>query len=124
LSLLHVTTSAVSDGTVLVKPAGDLDLSSAEVLRQALVAIEKDRPSILCLDLSGLGFMDSTGLRLILQASERAKKASSRLVLIAGRDSVQRVFRVTGMQERLEFVDRAWAEGGFSTKSATESPSL
>ena len=121
LSLLDVTSRANADGTVLVKMAGDLDLASAEVLQQALFAIEKDRPPTLYLDLSGLGFMDSTGLRLILQASERAKKALSRLVLVAGRESVQRVFRVTGMQERLEFVDQAPAEAEQASESTGES---
>ena len=120
MSLLDVTSRAHADGTVLVKMAGDLDLASAEVLQQTLLAIEKDRPSTLYLDLSGLGFMDSTGLRLILQASERAKKALSRLVLVAGRESVQRVFRVTGMQERLEFVDQAPAEAEQASESASE----
>jgi anti-sigma B factor antagonist len=110
MSLLDVTSEANSDGTVLVKMAGDLDLGSADVLQQALLAAEKSHPSTLYLDLSGLGFMDSTGLRLILQANERAKRALSRLALIAGRESVQRVFRVTGMQEHLEFVDRAPGE--------------
>lgn len=121
MSLLDVTTKANADGTVLVKMAGDLDLASADVLQQALLAIEKGKPSTLYLDLSGLGFMDSTGLRLILQASERAKKAHSRLVLVAGRESVQRVFRVTGMQERLEFVDRAPGSAEKSSKRASES---
>lgn len=121
MSLLDVTSKANADGTVLVKMAGDLDLASADVLQQALLTIEKDKPPTLYLDLSGLGFMDSTGLRLILQASERAKKALSRLVLVAGRESVQRVFRVTGMQERLEFVDRLPGEGESSSKSASES---
>jgi anti-sigma B factor antagonist len=124
LSLLDVTTRANADGTVLVKMAGDLDLASAEVLQQALLAVEKHKPATVCLDLSGLGFMDSTGLRLILQANERAKKALSRLVLIAGRESVQRVFRVTGMQDRLEFVERAPGEGEHSANNATESTSL
>ena len=121
MSLLDVTSTAKADGTVLVKMAGDLDLASAEVLQQTLLAIEKDKPSTLYLDLSGLGFMDSTGLRLILQANERAKKALSRLVLVAGRESVQRVFRVTGMQERLEFVDRVPGEAEQSSTSASDS---
>ena len=121
MSLLDVTSTANADGTVLVKMAGDLDLASAEVLQQTLLAIEKDKPSTLYLDLSGLGFMDSTGLRLILQANERARKALSRLVLIAGRESVQRVFRVTGMQERLEFVDRAPGEVERPSTSASDS---
>lgn len=107
MSLLDVTSQANADGTVLVKMAGDLDLGSADVLQQALNSVEKSHPPTLYLDLSGLGFMDSTGLRLILQANKRANKALSRLVLVAGRESVQRVFRVTGMQDRLEFVDRA-----------------
>ena len=110
MSLLDVTSQANSDGSVLVRMAGDLDLGSADVLQQTLLAVEKSQPPTLYLDLSGLGFMDSTGLRLILQANERAKKTLSRLVLIAGRESVQRVFRVTGMQERLEFVDQAPGE--------------
>jgi anti-anti-sigma factor len=105
MSALDVTSRSGTDGTVLVRMAGDLDLGSAELLQRALVALESQGPSALYIDLSGLSFMDSTGLRLILQANDRAKRSLSRLVLVPGRESVQRVFRVTGMQERLEFVD-------------------
>jgi anti-anti-sigma factor len=52
--------------------------------------------------------MDSTGLRLLISADQRARDAGRRLVLVQGNDMVQRVLRLTRLDERLEIVpDRA-----------------
>jgi anti-anti-sigma factor len=48
--------------------------------------------------------MDSSGLRVILSADARARSADSRLVLVEGPPGVQRVFHVTLLDRRLEFV--------------------
>jgi anti-sigma B factor antagonist len=87
---------------------GELDISTASRLEEDLRRVEADQPSITLIDLSALDFMDSTGLRLLIAADSRAREAGRRLVLVQGNEMVQRVLRLTGLDERLEIVeDRA-----------------
>jgi anti-sigma B factor antagonist len=90
--------------TVHVTLLGELDISNASRLEDDLRRIEAGSPRVLLLDLSKLDFMDSTGLRLLIGADSRAHEAGRRLVLIRGNEMVQRVLRVTRLDERLEIV--------------------
>ena len=56
-------------------------------------------------DLSKLTFLDSTGLRCIVTADERAREEGRRIVIVRGPDAVQRVFAITRLDDRLEMVD-------------------
>ena len=56
------------------------------------------------LDLSETTFLDSTGVRLVLDANARARAGSTRLVLLPGPPQVQRVFEVCGLNDMLPFV--------------------
>ena len=62
-------------------------------------------------DLSKLSFLDSTGLRCIVTADERAREEGRRIVIVRGPDAVQRVFAITRLDERLEMVDDAASIG-------------
>jgi anti-sigma B factor antagonist len=84
---------------------GELDISNATRLEDDLRRVEAGSPLLLVLDLSRLEFMDSTGLRLLIGADARARESGRRLVLIRGNEMVQRVLRVTRLDERLEIVD-------------------
>jgi anti-sigma B factor antagonist len=92
---------------VRVALSGELDISSAPRLQDDLARVEADGPATIVLDLSGLDFMDSTGLRLLIGADSRARDAGRRLVLIQGNEMIQRVLRVTRLDERLEIVPEA-----------------
>ena len=89
---------------VHVRLRGELDISTASRLEDDLRRVEADGPALLVLDLSTLDFMDSTGLRLLIGADMRAREAGRRLVLIKGNEMVQRVLRLTRLDERLEIV--------------------
>ena len=91
--------------TVHVTLLGELDISNATRLEEDLQRVEAGNPALLLLDLSRLDFMDSTGLRLLIRADARAREGGRRLVLVRGNEMVQRVLRVTGLDERLEIVD-------------------
>jgi len=95
--------SAVDDGTVCISLAGELDLAGAPQLQERLEAAECKRPARLVVDLGRLAFIDSTGLRLLLQADARARERGCELVLRPGEPSVQRVFEVTGALDVLRF---------------------
>jgi anti-anti-sigma factor len=95
------------NGTVVVIAAtGELDLSGAAVLEAELERLTGD-PELgtLVLDLSGLEFMDSSGLRLVVLADMRAREAGHRFALVRGPETVHRVFEITRMSDRLDFVD-------------------
>ena len=106
MEILQVTTQD-SDGQVTVSLKGELDLSSVGKVEEELRRVEAEGPSLLVLDLSGLSFLDSTGLRAVVTADERAREKGRRLVVVRGPDAVQRVFSITRLEERLEMVDDA-----------------
>jgi anti-sigma B factor antagonist len=94
------------NGTVAVVAAtGELDLSGATILEAELdrLAAEPDLGTIV-LDLRGVEFMDSSGLRLVVLADMRAREAGRRFALVRGPETVHRVFEITRMSERLDFV--------------------
>jgi anti-sigma B factor antagonist len=87
-----------------VTPRGELDLATAPELGDVL-AEAPDRTSLVILDLSELTFMDSSGLQVILTADARLDEADCRLVLVPGDRQVQRIFEITGTEDRLEFIN-------------------
>ena len=97
------------DGLVHVALRGELDLSSAGKLQEELRRVEATAPPVIVLDLSKLVFLDSTGLRCLVTADERARDEGRRVVIVRGPDPVQRVFSITRLEERLEMVDDASA---------------
>jgi len=105
VALLSFKTTVIGDVAV-VALSPELDADGAGLLEHELERVAADHvPPHLLLDLSGLEFMDSTGLRLVVLADERAQRESRRLSLVRGQPDVQRVFEITRMTERLRFVD-------------------
>jgi anti-anti-sigma factor len=110
VEILHLD-SEDRDGLVQIALRGELDLSSAAKLQEELRRVEAASPPVLVLDLSKLVFLDSTGLRCLVTADERARAEGRRVVIVRGPDPVQRVFTITRLEERLEMVDDASAIG-------------
>jgi anti-sigma B factor antagonist len=100
-----VISSVVEDGAASIALAGELDLAGARQLEARLDEIERENPARLVVDLGSLAFIDSTGLRLLLQADARARERGCELLLRRGEPSVQRVFEVTGALDVLRFED-------------------
>jgi anti-sigma B factor antagonist len=84
---------------------GELDIASAPELERELLRVERTDALSIIVDLTGLGFIDSTGVRLLLQADARSRADANRLALLRGPRAVQRVFELTGVVERLPFAD-------------------
>jgi anti-anti-sigma factor len=100
------------DGLVHVALRGELDLSTVSKVQDELKRVEEASPRTVVLDLSKLTFLDSTGLRCLVTADERARNEGRRVVLVRGPDPVQRVFAITRLEDRLEMVDDASSIGG------------
>ena len=85
--------------------AGELDLATAAELEAGLKQLESGAPAVLVLDLRELEFMDSTGLRTVIAADARARERGARLVVVRAPEEVDRVFRLTRMDQHLDLVD-------------------
>ena len=104
MTILEVETRK-GEGLAHVVLRGELDLSTVDKVEKALATLHEGDDEVLVLDLSGLTFLDSTGLRLMVTADQRAQKEGRRLVIVKGPDTVQRVFSITKLDETLEMVD-------------------
>lgn len=88
-----------------VTPAGELDIASAPALCRALEELADSDVRQVILDLRRLTFIDSSGLRVILQADGNARANGHDLHVVRGLPIVQRVFELTRMHERLNMLD-------------------
>lgn len=102
---LRIQTQNSSDATV-VALEGELDVASAPRLVEE-VGRRTDAADRIIVDLSGLSFMDSTGLRALLSASEIAEAAGCSFAIVQGPHQVQRLLRLTRVAERLAIIDGA-----------------
>lgn len=94
---------AASGGVARVTLSGELDMLAASEFAAALSAAIHDSVLVI-VDLSGLTFIDSSGLHVIVAAHAQVRGSGCRLVLIPGPRQVQRLFELTGIEERFEFV--------------------
>jgi anti-sigma B factor antagonist len=94
-----------SRDAVRVAPIGEHDIATVDKLRAEVDRLRESGFSQLVLDLRGVRFLDSTGLRLVLELDQTAQDAGQRLQIIRGSAVVQRIFEVTQVADRLQFVD-------------------
>jgi stage II sporulation protein AA (anti-sigma F factor antagonist) len=84
---------------------GELDLATADAAADEIGRVEADDARSIVLDLSGLTFMDSSGVRLMLTAHARSRGDANRLTMLRGGAAVQRVLEMCGVDRLLPFVD-------------------
>ena len=87
----------------IIELIGELDLDGAPRLEEELLRVEASDASSIVVDLGGLEFIDSTGIRLLVMASERCDEG--RFSLLRGPKQVHRVFEITDLAGRLPFAD-------------------
>jgi len=81
---------------VVLRPHGRLDGTTAVDFEHALLARLDPPPRRLVLDLAGLEYVSSAGLRAILVAAKRAKGVGVSLGVCCARDHIREVFEVSG----------------------------
>jgi anti-sigma B factor antagonist len=91
--------------SVRVSPVGELDIATVDKLQAEVVRLRESGFNRVVLDLRQVRFIDSTGLRLVLELDAAARADSHDLEVIRGSDVVHRIFEVTQVAERLNFVE-------------------
>lgn len=88
----------------IVAAYGELDLSSAWELERELRRAEATDASEIVVDLSGLEFIDSAGMEVVIHAASRTRHHSKRLMIRRGPAAVHRTFERAGLAALLPFV--------------------
>jgi anti-anti-sigma factor len=101
--------------TILVHPdepttelrlTGELDCATADDLRHHIaVAIDAHDPHRLLLDLSGLDFIDSSGLSVMVRAHQLMARRGRRLYLHDPQPRVRRILHIAGLHTRLHITE-------------------
>jgi len=95
---MDLKTSSRSEGSVVVvEVQGEIELSNAARLREVLLSTAGAGQCGLVVDLSGVSFIDSTGIGVLVGALKRAREHGHAFVLAAAQRRVRRVFEITGL---------------------------
>lgn len=84
-----------SSGVSVVAPRGDIDMATVDEVKRALAGlIARGQPRLL-IDLSGVGYIDSSGMGALVATMKQARAAGGDLKLCGLQDEVRSIFEVT-----------------------------
>jgi anti-anti-sigma factor len=98
LTQLHLDTSWPAPSTARVAVVGEVDLSTAHVLRDRLLgALRGQAPAVLDVDLAGVTFLDCTGISALVAVRNAAMDTGCQVRVTHPQPIVRRVLDVTGL---------------------------
>ena len=93
------TVESQSEPYTLVELSGEADVTNSDALREVLDAEVAKLPRTLIIDLSGLRFMDSSALHVILRANRAMDRQGGVLALASPREPVAKMLRLTAADQ-------------------------
>jgi anti-sigma B factor antagonist len=96
-------------GSARLELGGELDVLTTRQVRDRVFELTGAGFATIVLDLRGLTFIDSTGMRLLVGLHHHARRDGWRLYLIQGPENVKRVFDIAGTSQVLPFTTAAAA---------------
>ena len=92
-------TSREESGCTVLSVVGEVDVFTAPTLDEALSAAIAGGSICVVVDLTGVDFLDSTGLSVLVKALKRVREADGSLDVVVSADRVAKVFRLTGLDK-------------------------
>jgi anti-sigma B factor antagonist len=100
------STALQHDGVPRLVLRGEVDLADYDSLTASLRRLERPGLRALAIDLREVEYLDSTGLRWLIEANERSRVAGRRLLIIHSQDArVMRVIRLCRLDEVLDLIE-------------------
>ena len=88
-------------GVVVLKPEGRLNMVAAPAVREAVASIVDGGRSKVAVDLSGVEFIDSSGLGVLIGGLKTARQAGGDLRIAGATDAVRKVLSLTNLDRVL-----------------------
>jgi anti-sigma B factor antagonist len=82
-------------GVTLVVPKGDLDMGTADQMKRTLTELIEKGQSKLVMDLTGVAYVDSSGLGALVAAMKQARAVGGNLKLCGLQEDVRSIFEMT-----------------------------
>jgi anti-sigma B factor antagonist len=103
---LRTTIARPRTGFAVLAVVGEIDTLTAPPLEQALRELLADpEPETLVIDLTGVTFMASSGLAVLIRGAHRAAARDLRLRLVPGSRAVRRPLEVTGSAQLFDMYE-------------------
>jgi anti-sigma B factor antagonist len=91
----HIREARRVGSSAIVDVEGEIDLNCSLDFQQGLLRVLDDRPDRLVINLSGVKYMDSSGVASLVKLLSRTRKSGTLLILVALTDRVRSVFEIT-----------------------------
>jgi anti-sigma B factor antagonist len=98
LPVIELRTAALA-GTTGIAVRGEIDLSTAPLVEERLDAAIRDSAGPFVLDLSGVAFLDSSGVNVLLRARALLGRAERALLVVCPAGQVRRVLELAGIDD-------------------------
>lgn len=95
---MEISVSQTTAGNVpIVAITGEVDVYSAPELKDRITELIKSGHHTLVVDLSGVAFLDSTGLGALVEARAATSEAAGSLPLVCSQERILKLFTITGL---------------------------
>lgn len=98
-------TNAEKASKTLVTVVGEVDVSNAGELREAVDSALEVAPAAVSVDLAGVSYIDSTGIGVLVGAATRAQEAGVAFSVARPQANVKRVLGLLGVERQLNVED-------------------
>jgi len=99
-----LTEEPLDDSSVVIRVAGEIHATTAPEFSERLNAAIADGKTGVILDLTGVEFIDSTGLSVLLNGLRRVTRVRGSMVLACANPTVLRLFEITKLDSTFDIV--------------------
>ena len=106
----RASTAQIGEDAFVVSASGEVDIASVETLERELDGLARRGALRVIVDLTGVTFIDSAGLGVLVREAKRLSALGGTCVLVADDPRILRIFEITGLG-RMFGIERSLAEG-------------
>jgi len=116
----NVEVESLDGGVGALSISGELDQSTAAELREPLHEAINTGAGAVMIDMTKCGFIDSTGLGVLVEGLKRVKTRGGEFSIVATQDKILKIFDITGLNK--EFLLRGSVEDALGSSAPSSAP--